>query len=99
MLVDVAGRVAKATKGWEEAVVSDDLDGELAAEFEPLRAFTPAGGGNDWAHMGVVAAAAIVAGVVVGFDEGGGGVEEIGVDGGEVEERDAGFGEEDEALV
>ncbi|KAH0449721.1 hypothetical protein IEQ34_020413 [Dendrobium chrysotoxum] len=99
MLVDVAGRVAKAPEDGEEAVVGDDLDGELAAELEPLGAFAPARGGDGWEHMGVVAAAAVGSGIVVGFDEGGGGVEEVGVDGGEVEERDAGFGEEDESFV
>lgn len=93
MLVDVAGRVAEATEDWEEAVVGDDLDGELAAEFEPLGAFAPVGCRDDWVHVAVVAAAAVGGGAVVGFDEGGGGVEKIGVDGGKIEERDAGFGE------
>lgn len=99
MFIDVTCRVAVATEDWEEPNIGDDLDGESTAELKPLRAFAPVGGGDDWVHVAVVAATTVGAGFVVGFDEGGGGVEKIGVDGGEIEKRDAGFGQEDEAFV
>ncbi|PKA54109.1 hypothetical protein AXF42_Ash018119 [Apostasia shenzhenica] len=96
---EAVAAAAGAAEDGEEEVVGNDVEGEVAAELEPLGALAPEARGNDASHEGAVAAAALGAGIVVDVEEGGGGVEEVGVDGGEVEERDAGLGEEDEALV
>lgn len=99
MLVAVTRRSAEVSKERVVLAVGDDLDGQVAAKLEPLGAFSPVGESDVRLHSGVVAASAEASRVVEGADEAEIGVEEVGVDGGEVEERDAGFREEDEPLV
>lgn len=99
VLVGVTGAGAVLMEDREVGAVRDDLDGKGPVHLEPLGALAPLGEGDLREHEGAVAAAAYHAGVVIGHDVVEGGVEEVRVDGGEVEEGDAGLGEEDEALV
>lgn len=99
MLVTVTRRAAQVSEERVELAVGNDADGEVSVEFEPLRAFSPVGEFDVGLHLGVVAASAGTSRVVKGAEEAEIGVYEIGVDGREVEERNAGFGKEDESLV
>lgn len=73
----------------EVVPVGHNGSGRGAVDLEPLGALPPLGEGHVGAHPGSVPAPADRAVRVVGFDEDLGRVEEVGVDGGEVEERDA----------
>lgn len=80
--------------------VGNDPDGCPPVGGEPLGALSPLGDVDGRGHLGVVTSAADFSGIVVGADESGVvGVEEVGVDGGEVVERNACVREQDEALV
>ena len=99
VLVGVAAPAAEAPEDREVDAVGDDVGGEAPVQVEPLGALAPLRRGHDGAHAAVVAAAPRRAGLVVGLEEHLGGVDEVRVDGGEVEERDVRLREEDEAGV
>ncbi|GER32793.1 reticulon family protein [Striga asiatica] len=99
VLVRVARPLAIAFEGREVGGVGDDLECQVAVDREPLGALAPVGEAEGRGHVETVAAAAHWAWEVVGLDEGVVGAEEVGVDGGEVVERDARLRQEDEPLV
>lgn len=100
VLVGVAVALAEPLECREVDGVGDHLGRQGPAQLEPLRALAPvpkgyAGG----AHAALVPAPARAARLVVGLHEGPRGVDQVGVDRGEVEERDVRLGEKDEARV
>lgn len=99
MLVSVAGVLAELLEHREVLGVGDDLDSEVPVDLEPLRPFTPVAQGDLRVHVGAVPAVPHRARDVKDLHEGLGGAHEVGVDGGEVEQGDARFRQEDEPLV
>lgn len=91
MLVGVAVAPAVMLEEGEVGGVGDDAEGEGTVHFEPLGAFAPLMEVDYGPHAAGVAAAADGAELIVDFDEGFGGIDEVGVGGGEVEKWDSGF--------
>ena len=76
----------------EDSVVPDVcnyVDGELPAEFEPLRPFSPLLERDVGHHVAAVAATPVPGGVVIGVDETVVGVDQVFVDCAEVVDGDA----------
>lgn len=99
MLVAITRGPTKPGEEREILTVGDDGERDQAVHVEPLGALPPLREGDGGAHFGVVAATARGPRAVERFDEGGRGAGEVGVDGREVEERDARFREEEEVVV
>lgn len=91
MLITVTLRIAVLLEHGEITAVGDYLEREGAVDLEPLGAFSPLGEFDEGLHFGVVSSASYVAREIIGLHESFGGIHEVGVDGGEVEERNAGF--------
>lgn len=99
VLVGVAVAAAESAEERKVDAVGDDVGGERPVEVEPLGALAPLRGGHHGAHPAVVAAAARGARLVVGLEVHLGGVDEVGVDGGEVEQRHVRLRQQHEARV
>lgn len=93
VLVRVTRRRAVVPENWVIGSVGGDVQRRRPVGLEPLGALPPVGEGDGREHTAVVTAAADFSGIVVGRDEGVFGVDEVIVDGGEIVERDAAFGE------
>lgn len=86
-----------------ELLVVDGVLHHIHCQFpvylEPLRPFSPLGEVDQWGHVVAVAASPIGAVLVECAHEAELGVGDVGVDGAEVFDGDAGFRGEDEPLV
>lgn len=99
MLVSVAGVLAEPLEHREVLGVRDDLDSQVPVHLEPLGPLPPVPQGDIRVHVGAVPSAAHRTWEVVDLHEGLGGVGEVRVDGGEVEQGDARLRQKDEPLI
>ena len=77
---------AEPLEDWKVDIVNDDVGSEGAVELEPLGTLAPLPGGHGGGHAAVVPPSPGHAKLVVGLHVDLGGVYEVGVDCGEVEE-------------
>jgi hypothetical protein len=99
MFIGITRAVAMLLKQREVLLIGDDFNGELSIHLEPLGPLPPLPEPNPRVHVGIVSPTSDSAGLIEGHYIILGGVDEVRINGGEVEERNAGFGEKNETLV
>lgn len=99
MFVGITRGAAMLLKQREILLIGDDFNGELSIHLEPLGALPPLFERDRRVHVGDVSPTSNRAGLIVSHHKILGRVDEVRINGGEVEERNAGLRKKNKTLV